>query len=335
MSEDPSIRDISLETELRMYRTMVLARLLDERCWLLNRGGKAPFVISCQGHEAAQVGYAAALAASDFYLPYYRDLAAVLWIGMTPKEIMLSLFARGADPNSGGRQMPGHFGSRRLHIVTQSSVVMSQMLHATGIAHASKIRGESDVALCTFGEGATAQGDFHEALNWASIFKLPVVFLCENNGYAISVPQRREMSIPGVAMRADAYGIPGVSVDGLDVLAVYRAVSDAAERARRGDGPTLVETRCVRYLPHSSDDDDRSYRDPKEIEEARRHDPIERHRADLTARGLWDDEREKSLRRELKREIDTAMDEAEAAAPAAPEDLARHVFVDEEVGMWR
>src|SRR5947209_6972946 len=177
---------LSKEQLLEMYYYMLLARSLDERMWLLNRQGKAPFVISCQGHEAIQVGIGMAMErGKDWFLPYYRDLALCVYLGYTPREVMMQHFARKNEPNSGGRQMPGHYGYKKLHIVTGSSPVATQIPHGAGVALASKLRGTDEVTMVSFGEGATSKGDWHEALNLAGIHKLPVVFLCQNNQYAI------------------------------------------------------------------------------------------------------------------------------------------------------
>jgi 2-oxoisovalerate dehydrogenase E1 component alpha subunit len=319
--------ELPAETLREMYRYMVLARALDERMWLLNRAGKAPFVISCQGHEAAQVGAAFALArGQDFTLPYYRGLASVLVMGMTPTEVMLALFARAADPNSGGRQMPAHYGSRRLKIVTQSSPVGTQIAHATGIGLAEKIRGGNAVAWTSFGEGTTSQGDFHEALNLAAVHRLPVVFQCENNEYAISVPIRQQMAVNSVADRALAYGMPGVSVDGTDLLAVYEVTRRAVERARRGDGPTLIEARVVRLTAHSSDDNDRTYRPQRELRALRQHDPLARFAAYLHEHDLMSDAEATELRAGITAEVDKATEAAEGAALPEPETLLDHVY---------
>ena len=221
-----------------MYRTMALARALDERMWVLNRSGRAPFVISGQGHEGAQVGIAWPLRRdSDWVAPFYRSIATCLVAGMTPRELMLAQFARGSDPSSGGRQMPGHYGHPGHHVVSVSSPVATQILHAVGIALASRIRGLDQVAMAIMGEGSSNQGDVHEALNFAAIHRLPFVFVVENNGYAISVPAEKEISVRDVAMRASGYGIPGIVVDGTDVLACFAASREAVDRARRGDGP--------------------------------------------------------------------------------------------------
>jgi 2-oxoisovalerate dehydrogenase E1 component alpha subunit len=310
----------------QMYREMLLARLFDERMIQLNRAGKVPLSVSCQGHEAAQIGAAFAFdLRHDWFLPYYRDWAVCLHAGMTIREFMLNLFSKSADPNSGGRQMASHFGSRRLRIVTQSSPVTTQFLHATGIAYAAKLRREPDVCYASCGEGSTSQGDFHEALNFAAIHRLPVVFFVQNNDIAISVPLAKQMAVQQVADRAAAYGMPGVQVDGGDVLATYEVTRAAVERARRGDGPSLVEARCARFQPHSGDDDDR-YRAPEEVAALRRNDPVARFRRELVARDLLDDAADAALTRELRAEIDDATRHAEAAPDADPATLERHVF---------
>lgn len=312
----------------QMYREMLTTRLFDERMIQLNRAGKVPLSVSCQGHEAAQIGAAFAFDTSqDWFLPYYRDWAVCLHAGMTLRDFLLNLFAKPGDPNSGGRQMASHFGSRRLRIVTQSSPVTTQFLHATGIAYAAKLRGEATVVYTSCGEGSTSQGDFHEALNFAAIHRLPVVFFVQNNDIAISVPLEKQMAVRNVADRATAYGLPGVLADGNDPLATYEVTRAAVDRARRGDGPTLVEARCARFQPHSGDDDDR-YRRPEEVAALRRDDPVARFRQYLTARGLLDAEADAALTRELRASLDDATAHAEAAPDADPATLARHVFAE-------
>lgn len=316
-------------TMLEMYHFMLLARALDERMWLLNRSGKAPFVISCQGHEAAQVGAAMALErGKDFTLPYYRGLATVLVMGMSPREVMLAALARAEDPNSGGRQMPAHYGHRKLRIVTQSSVVGTQIPHATGIALAEKMRGGDAVAWTSFGEGTTSQGDFHEGLNLAAVHQLGVIFHCENNDYAISVPMRQQMAVQSVADRAAAYGLAGIKVDGTDVLACYAASCEAVARARAGEGPTLIEAKCLRLTPHSSDDNDRTYRPQDEIKAMRENDPIARFSAFLQSQGILDGPQEQQLRGEIAATVDDATAYAEQAPMADAGTLLDHVYRD-------
>src|SRR5438105_2808191 len=223
-----------------MYRTMVLARAVDRKMWVLNRQGRAPFVISGQGHEAAQVGLAAALRPGhDWVVPYYRDLALCIGAGMTARDFMLAVFARAEDPNSGGRQMPSHFGLKRARIVTASSPVATQSLHAAGIAYASKVRRLDEVTVTCLGEGSTSEGDWHEAMNFAGVHKLPLVCMVQDNDYAISVPHRLQMGVDSVAKRAVGYGLEGHTIDGGDLLAVYEIARRAVDRARAGEGPTL------------------------------------------------------------------------------------------------
>ena len=321
---------LSDEQALRIYEVMRLARAVDERMWLINRQGRAPFVISCQGQEGAQVGTAAALRPGhDWVAPYYRDAGVVLWFGMTARDQMLSFFARREDPNSGGRQMPGHFGSRKLHIVTGGSPVATQLLHAAGVALASKQRKEDAVTNVYFGEGSASQGDTHEAMNFAGIHKLAVVFICENNGYAISVPQSRQMAIANLADRAAGYGFPGVVVDGNDVLACYEVARQAVERARRGEGPTLIEAKTYRFTAHSSDDDDKRYRQAEEVAIWRQKDPIQRYARYLRDAGTLTDEREAEITERITVQVDEATEYAEQAPDPTPDDLTTFVYKQE------
>ena len=291
---------------------------------------QAPFVISCQGQEGAQVGSAAALKPGyDWVAPYYRDAGVVLWFGMTARDQMLSFFAKREDPNSGGRQMPGHFGSKRLHIVTGGSPVATQLLHAAGVALASKQRKEDAVTAVYFGEGAASQGDTHEAMNFAGIHKLAVVFVCENNGYAISVPQTRQMAIQNLADRAAGYGFPGFVVDGNDVLACYEAARKAVDRARRGEGPTLIEAKTYRFTAHSSDDDDKRYRQAEEVAIWRQKDPIQRYARYLQEAGALTDAVEQQITDRVTSQVDEATEYAEQAPEPTADDLTTNVYSKE------
>ncbi len=317
---------------LEMYYQLVLARTLDERFWMLNRQGKTAFVISCAGQEATQVGFARALqAGADIVWPYYRNLALVLSMGMTPREAMLHQLSKADDPCSGGRQMPSHFGLSRLNIISVSSPVATQLTQAAGSAYASKLKKDGKVSYVFVGDGGTSKGDFHEALNFASIHSLPVVFIVENNGYAISVPISKQMHIQNIADRASAYGMPGIVVDGNDLLEVYRVARESTDRARRGDGPTLVEAKTYRYRPHSSSDDDRAYRTKEEVDEWRQKDPIIRFERYLEEQGLMNKAEEQSLRAKAKQAVDEAQQFAEAAPFADPSTVLRYVY-DEEGG---
>jgi 2-oxoisovalerate dehydrogenase E1 component alpha subunit len=315
---------------VRMHRTMVVARLCDEAQFRLNRQGKAPFVVPVSGHEGCQVGTAWPLTrGKDIFVPYYRDMAVCLVAGMTPKDVFLGVFGKADDPSSGGRQMPAHWGSRRLGIVSGSSPIGTQIPHASGIAYAMKYRGEDAVVGSWFGEGATSEGDWHEALNFAGIHKLPIVFVCENNLYAISVPLSKQAGVSDISVRAAGYGFPGITVDGNDVFACYEAMKPAVERARNGEGPTLIECKTYRFHPHTSDDDDRTYRTREEVEEARKKDPIVHFETYLKKFGVSTDERLEALRKELKEEVDTAVDEAWNAPDPDPQSALRHVFAEE------
>ncbi len=320
---------LSDETALEMYETMLRARKIDERMWLLNRAGKIPFVISCQGQEAAQVGAAFALDRNkDYVLPYYRDMGVVLAFGMTTRELMLSGFAKAEDPNSGGRQMPGHFGQKKNRIVTGSSPVTTQVPHAVGVALGGRLEGKDLVTFVTFGEGSSNQGDFHEGANYAAVHKLPVIFMCENNKYAISVPYEKQVACEKISDRAIGYGMPGVTIDGNDILEVYRVVKEAADRGRRGEGPTLVEAISYRLTAHSSDDDDRIYRNKEEVEEAKKKDGLFAFEVYLREIGLLTDEKFKEIQERLKLEIEEATEYAENAPYADPEYALKHVYAE-------
>ena len=315
---------------IEMYRLVALARSLDERMWILNRAGRIPFVISGQGHEAAQVGITWPLEKGhDWIAPFYRSIATCLTFGMSPRDILTAQYATANDPSSGGRQMPGHYGSHEHNLVSVSSPVATQLLHAVGIALAAKIRKTGQVAMTTMGEGSSNQGDVHEGLNFAAIHKLPFVFVVENNGYAISVPAARQVSVPNVADRAAGYGIPGVVVDGNDILACYAAARDAVERARAGEGPTLIEAKVIRLTAHSSDDQQTKYRSEEELAEERTKDCVPIFRTQLRDAGILTDEVDEKLAAEIKGIVDEATDYAEAQPDPDPATAMRYVFVED------
>ena len=314
-----------------MYRHMVMARAVDRRMWVLNRQGKAPFVISGQGHEAAQVGAAAAMRPGiDWLAPYYRDLAFCLALGMTARDFFLGVFARAGDPASGGRQMPSHFSLRSARIITTSSVVATQVLHAAGLAYAAKVRGLDEVAVTCLGEGSTSKGDWHEGLNFAGVHRLPFICIVQDNDYAISVPHRLQMGVDSVAERARGYGMAGATVDGGDVLAMYAAMREAMDRARSGGGPTLIDAKVARFTSHSSDDDQRRYRPPEELEALLRRDPLERFRNYLLDAGLMTEEGDEKVQQECSAEVDAAVREVESAAAPDPAELRARVFAPGE-----
>ena len=324
----PALASDLTQDQLRsMYRDMVLGRLLDERILVLNRQGRAPFAISGQGHEAAQVGVGYALRRGhDWLVPYYRDLTLVMVMGMEPRDHLMASLGRAQDPNSGARQMPGHYGSRAHNIVTTGSPVATQILHAVGVATAFKYRGEDKVVVTSVGEGGTSEGDWHEGLNWAAVHRLPVIFLVENNSYAISVPQSLQMAVAHVADRGPGYGMPSATVDGGDCLAVYAAAREAVDRARQGEGPTLLEAVCMRLQSHSSDDDQRRYRSPDDLAQMRDHDPLERFRRHLEGIGALSEGDADTVRKDCQRVIEAAQAEADAASPPDPATALRHVY---------
>jgi 2-oxoisovalerate dehydrogenase E1 component alpha subunit len=315
----------------RMYRLMLTARAVDERAFVLVRQGKTQFTVGGQGHEAAQVGAAWTLRPGvDWILPYYRDTALTLTLGISCYEIFLGEFAKADDPGSGGRQMPRHWSYPRLRIVTASSVVATQLPHAVGCALAARMAGEDALAFVSFGDGATSKGDFHEALSFAGIHRLPVIFFCENNYYAISVPFRQQSPVPNVADRASAYGLPSLSVDGNDPLAVYEATREAVQRARRGEGPTLIEARTYRLVPHTSNDDDRRYRSRAELEEWQTKDPLIRFGGYLMSNGLLSEAEAQEWQEQIRDEVAEAANRASAALDLTPEAASRFVFAEED-----
>ena len=314
---------------LGMYRAMLLARAVDERMWLMQRAGKIAFIISGQGHEGAQVATSWVMRkGQDWMAPFYRSIASAMTFGMSAEDIITAHLAKGDDVSSGGRQMPGHYGGAPYNIVSLSSPVGTQVLHAVGIAMGAWVRGDDVVAMTQFGEGTSNQGEVHEAMNFAGVHKLPVIFVCENNGYAISVPLERQVAGGSVAARAAGYGMPGVEVDGGDVLACYAAANDAHERARRGEGPTLIEARVVRLTSHSSDDDQRRYRDPAEVEALKERDPIPMFANELRSMGILTDDRDDQLRAGVKAEVNEASRRAEARPEPTADDAHERVYAD-------
>ncbi len=314
---------------LDMYYKMLLTQALSERMRVLQRMGKGTFAISAEGHEGAQVGTAYALRpGQDWTVPYYRSVGVAVTVGMTARDVLMAFFARRDDISSGGRNMPNHFSHRELRIVSGSAPVATQVAHAVGIALASKLRGLDEVTFVYFGDGATSKGDTHEAMNFAGVHRLPVVFICENNFYAISVHVSKQMAVENVSIRAQGYGFPGVTVDGTDVLAVYRAALEAHQRAQAGEGPTFIEVKTYRLAPHSSDDDDRRYRSREEVEEWSRRGPIVRFRTLLREMGLLDQEKEEALARRVAREVEEATEYAEQAPLPDPATVFRHLYAE-------
>jgi len=313
---------LSDEQLVTMLRVMILHRTLENRGFALNRQGKIPFASASEGHEAVQAGAAMAFVrGKDILVPYYRDLGLDLGIGLTSYEVMLSLFAR-FDDHSGGRQFPHHYASKKLGLYTISSVIAAQTSHAVGAAYALKLRKEHGRSvLTTFGDGATSEGEWHEAVNFAAIHKLPIVFLCENNEWAISTPLSAQMGQPDIYKRGEGYGMPGVVVDGFDPLACYAVIKEALDRARHGGGPSLVEAKCYRFLSHTTDDNDMTYRTREEVEARRKDDPVPKFERLLLDQGVLTAESLEALKASILAEVNDATDRAEAVAYPRPEDL--------------
>lgn len=321
---------LSSEIKKEMYWMMVLSRRLDERAWVLHRQGKIAFHISGIGHEAAQVGAAYGLKRGhDWVTPYYRDLALLICFGLTPEEFMLSLMGKVGEPSSGSRQMPSHFGLRRANVVSHSAPVATQAPHAAGIGLAIKMKKEDKVVLTSLGEGSTSQGEWYEAVNWAAIHNLPVIFLVENNQYAISVPPEKQMAVPDSADKACGLGLSGESVDGTDVFAVYEAIQRVAEKARMGGGPSLIEAKMYRITPHSSDDDDRTYRTREEVDENKKKDPLLLARVRLIKEGVLTEEEADLMDKRAKEIVTEAVKAAEEAPYPNAEEAAYPVYVEE------
>jgi len=318
--DEDLVPELDDDTLRRMHRVMVQARLFDARMLELQRQGRIGTFAPVEGQEAAQVGAVAALDDDDWMVPAFREIAAMLWRG-TPMAAML-LFNAGW--NEGGA-IP-----EEQHDLPIAVPVATQIPHAAGIGYALKVQGSDRVALTFFGDGATSEGDFHEALNFARVFKTPTVFLCQNNGWAISVPREQQTRSKTLAQKALAYGVPGLQVDGNDVLAMYAATHEAVERARAGDGPTMIEAVTYRLGLHTTVDDPSVYRDEEEVERWRERDPIPRFEGFLKDRGVLSADDIESVREELEEEVGGAWDEAERQIGdlAGPEVMFDHVWAE-------
>lgn len=320
-------KSVGLDTsELKsMYKWMDLGRKIDERMWLLNRAGKIPFVISCQGQEATQIGMAFAMQEGDISSPYYRDLALVTYLGMTPLDSMLAAFGKRDDISSGGKQMPSHFSKKEKGILSQGSPVATQILHAVGAALALKMDSKQNIAITTVGEGSSNQGDFHEGLNFAGVHKLPFICVIENNKYAISVPDSLQYGAEKLSDRAIGYGIHGEQVDGNDPIAVYKVMKEARERALSGEGSTLIEAMCTRLTAHSSDDDDK-YRSQEEREGLKSLDCNQKFKSFLLEEGIIHEQWLDEIEKEHKEIVNQSTKEAEKAPYPSPEETYTHVY---------
>jgi 2-oxoisovalerate dehydrogenase E1 component alpha subunit len=325
---DPDALTLSDVEVLGLYRWMVLERALDERMVTLQRQGRIGFYIGSIGEEAAVFGAAAAMDPRDWLFPCYREHGAALLRGMPLTTFLCDLLGNAGDAMK-GRQMPCHEAWRPGRFASISSPISTQISHAVGAAWAARLKGDEMVPLVWFGEGGTSAADFHTGLNFAAVRRIGVVFLCRNNGWAISVPRERQTVSETIAQKAIAYGMKGERVDGNDLLAVHEVVSRARARAAAGEGPTLVEAVTYRIEGHSTSDDPRSYRPAELVEPWKERDPILRTRRYLVRRGALDDAADAALRDEVRGQIQAALAEAEAFPPKpAVESLFEHVYAE-------
>ena len=327
--EEPALPEQDLK---RMYRAMLTTRMLDTKALSMQRQGRIGFYVPCAGQEAAQIGSAFAMKEDDWMLPTYRDTGVAILRGVPMKTLVDHLMGNANDLML-GRQMPNHWGYKNYNFVSIASTIAAHLPVATGIAMAIKLRKESKVVMTYHGDGATSEGDFHVAYNFAGVYKSPIVFICENNGWAISLPSSMQTASRTFAEKAEAYGFTGVRVDGNDVLAVYKASKEAVENARRGGGPTMIECLTYRMGPHSTSDDPNRYRTKEEMEEWRKKDPIERFRTYLERRGYWTKDFETELRAEIEKEINDAIQQEEKVPPPPIETMFTDVYSEMPSGL--
>jgi 2-oxoisovalerate dehydrogenase E1 component alpha subunit len=327
LHEDGEPPDLDRDTARRIYHAMVATRVLDERMMAAQRQGRLSFYMQCTGEEAAVIGATAALDDADMIMAQYREQGALMYRGFTFDEFMNQLFGNEQDYGK-GRQMPIHYGSRKLHYMTISSPLATQIPQATGYAYGQKLAGEGQCTLVFFGEGAASEGDFHAALNMAAVHRVPVIFFCRNNGYAISTPSIEQFAADGVAPRAFGYRMHVIRVDGNDLLAVHRATREARRLAVEHNQPVLIEAMTYRLAAHSSSDDPSGYRSRKEEEAWREKDPMLRMRLWLYGLGWWSEAEEKALDERLRREVLETMKRAEKRPPPPLDSLVTDVYAD-------
>lgn len=319
------IPEISDEDLVKLFKLVLKIRVLEERMIRLQRTGRIGFYIGTHGEEMTHVGATYALRNSDLVYPAYREVGPALYRGFPIQEFIHQLFGNCEDAIK-GRQMPNHHSARGLNIASISSPVGTQIPQCTGSAWASKIRGDDQVSICFFGEGTSSEGDFHCGLNFASVYKVPAIFVLRNNGWAISEPAAVQSATDTFHVKAKAYGMTGIRVDGNDIFAMVGAVREAAERARKGEGPTLIEAVTYRLGPHSTSDDPSKYRPEGEYEFREKLEPMIRLRILLNDKGLFSDEEEKAYRTEIEKEVLEAARVAETKARPHKKTIFTDVF---------
>ncbi len=301
-----------------LFQKMVFIRQADQRALMLQRQGRFGTYAPCQGQEACQVGSASMLQKGDWIFPAFRELAATLTMGIPLKTFYLYWMG-----NEMGSRAP-----EGINVMPVAIPVGTQPPHAVGVAWAAKLKGETVVTMTYFGDGATSKGDFHEAMNFAGVFKTPTIFFCQNNQFAISVPRKMQTASATLAQKAIAYGFDGIQIDGNDLFAVMTATKEAVDKARSGGGPALIEGVTFRFGPHTTADDPTKYRTDTEIEPWKPRDPLVRLRAYLKVKGLWSEEIEQGIAEEAQKEIDKAVTEAESIPAPDPEDIFKYVFAE-------
>lgn len=323
-------KDFNREELMKILKIMLTTRTIDNKAMNLLRQGKTFFHIAASGHEAVQLAIGLQLdPKKDWLFPYYRDLGTVLTAGVTPEEVFLQTFAKADDPASGGRQLPVHWGSTKFNIPSQSSPTGTQFLQAVGTALASVKKGEKNVSYVSSGEGTTSQGEFHEAVNWASREKLPVLFVIQNNKYAISVHVSDQSGGKGnsvAEMMAGFHNLHRAKIDGTDFFESYEKIQEAIDYIKSGKGPALIEAEVVRLSSHSSSDDQKKYRDNKEIEEEAKKCPIEKFSKILISKGLLDEKEYEKIKEDVNEEVNLAVDKAFKSSDPRPEDADKYVF---------
>ena len=318
----PTLSDKML---LEAYEKMVLARIVDSKGISLQRQGRLGNYTSCLGHEATQVGSALALREEDWIFPLYRDIGVILTRGVPVADLFNRLLGNVKDLSK-GRDLPNLFAWKTLHIVSNAAPIASNLAPAVGFAMAAKIKHTPLATIVFFGDGATSSSEFHVAMNFAGVYKASTIFVCENNQYAISLPVAKQTASRNIAVKAEAYGFEGVCVDGNDLLAVYKAVSEARERAIKGEGPTLVECVTYRLSDHSTSDDARRYRNEEEMKFWREKEPLNRFLVYLKKRGLWDEKKDDALKKKLDAEVNSVLKEAESAGLPEKDSMFEDVF---------
>lgn len=319
------VPDLDQTKALKIYRAMVRTRVLDERMLAAQRQGRLSFYMQSTGEEATTVGFAAALDDDDMIMAQYREQGALVYRGFTLDEFMNQLFSNEQDYGK-GRQMPIHYGSRQLHYMTISSPLATQIPQAAGYAYGQKMAGANKCTVTVFGEGAASEGDFHAALNMASVLKVPVIFLCRNNGYAISTPSSEQFAADGIAPRSLGYRMHAIRVDGNDLLAVYAAMQAARKIAVEDNEPVLVEAMSYRLAAHSSSDDPSGYRSKQEEEKWRAKDPLLRFKNWLFSQDWWSEDEDKALFERERKQVLEALKAAEHRPAPVLEELVTDVY---------